>query len=204
MRTRPPLLALALVLLGVATASSPGCAHEDTVAPGLADVFFEGSASDEAWIALDEAPLTDDPGAAGWTFTPTRWARAGAAPTFTWSSSLAGGRHRRSTPVEPRSDDEPAKARLARGLSELLHPVAHAHLPPVTGTVYRLVFTIPGEAAPLRVFTTDRSYTPGGTAFAALNRATGPISLAFVHAYLADNRVMEGPFRLPPILLTPE
>jgi hypothetical protein len=182
----------------------PGCAHEDDVAPGLADVLFEGSASDEAWLAIDEAPVTEDPAGASWTFTPTRWSRAGTAPTFTWSSSLSGVRHRRAPHGLPPDGDASPGIRLARGFDALLVPVAHAHLPPITGQVYRLIFTIPGEGAPLRVLTTDPSFTPGAAALTSLNRATGPVALELVHTYLVGNRVMEGPYRLPPIALTVE
>jgi hypothetical protein len=203
MRPRSRLL-FAFSLTFFAAALWPGCAHEDDVDPSLADVLFEGSASDEAWLAIDEAPVTADPAGASWTFTPTTWARTGAAPTFTWSSSLPGVHRRRAPRALPPGDRTDDVSRFARDFRTFLVPVAHAHLPPVTGNVYRLIFTIPGAGAPLRVLTTDRSFTPGGAAFASLNRATGPISLELVHTYLLDNRVMEGPYRLPAITLTAE
>jgi hypothetical protein len=203
MRTRPRLL-FAFATLTLAAALWPGCAHDEDVDPSLADVLFEGSASDEAWLAIDEAPLTDDPAGASWTFTPTRWSRTGAAPTFTWMSSLAGVHRRRAPDVAPALRETRRHDALARGFAELLVPVAHAHLPPVTGSVYRLIFTIPGEPKPLRVLTTDRSFTPGSAALASLHRATGPIALELVHTFLVDNRVMEGPYRVPTLSLTVE
>jgi len=203
MRPRPRLL-FVFAALTLSALLWPGCAHDEDVDPSLADVIFEGSASDEAWLAIDEAPTTDDPTGASWTFTPTRWSRTGAAPTFTWMSALPGVHRRRTPNVTPARRESHTRDALAHGLAQFLFPVAHAHLPPVTGNVYRLVFTIPGNAAPLRVLTTDRSFTPGSAAFASLNRATGPITLELVHTYLLTNRVMEGPYRIPAITLTAE
>ena len=136
------------------------------------------------------------------SLAPTTFVRAGTAPSFSWVRVAAARRQRRTLPAEPH-DERPVE-HFARGLAEFLHPVAHAHLPPVSGDVYRLVFTIPGDAAPLRIFTTDPSYTPAGSAFTKLAATTGPISLELVRTYLMDNRVMEGPFRLPTITITAE
>jgi len=177
---------------------SPGC-DEGTI-PGIEDVIFEGAASDEAWVAISEATPTDD--TSSWLFAPTSFARAAAAPSFAWSRVAAARRQRRTPPVEPQAE-RPIE-HFARGLGEFLHPVAHAHLPPVSGDVYRLVFTIPGDAAPLRLLTTDPNYTPAGAAFTKLAATTGPSSLELVRTYLMDNRVMEGPFRLPTITITAE
>ncbi len=189
-----------VIALGMATASaSVGC-DQGTAPPTIDDVIFEGAASDEAWVAVDEATPTDD--TSGWLFAPTRFARAATPPSFTWARPEGARRQRRTPPFEPHA--EPPIEHFARGLAELLHPVAHAHLPPVSGDVYRLIFTIPGDAAPLRIFTTDPSYTPAGSAFTKLAATTGPISLELVRAYLMDNRVMEGPFRLPTISITAE
>lgn len=117
---------------------------------------------------------------------------------------MPGVRRRHTPRALPQGGGTGGASRFSRDFRAFLVPIAHAHLPPVTGSVYRLIFTIPGESAPLRVLTTDRSFTPGGASFASLNRATGPIALELVHAYLVDNRVMEGPYRLPAITLTAE
>lgn len=195
-----PLIALGLV---IATASL-GCGDDAPPEPNLDDVLFEGLASDEAWLAVAEASLTPDPAGAGWLFAPTTFTRSGTPPTFTWTAAPPGVHAPAHSPLhDPRRAEEPRES-FARGLRELLHPVAHAHLPPVTGDVYRLVFTVPGAATPLRVLTTDSTFTPGGAAFTKLASATGPISLDFVHAYLMSGHVMEGPFSLPPITITPE
>lgn len=189
-----------VVALGMAAASvSIGC-DEGSTTPGIDDVIFEGAASDEAWVAIDEATPTDD--TSGWLFAPRSFARAATPPSFTWSRPAAARRQRRTLPVEPQ--EEGPIEHFARGLAELLHPVARAHLPPVSGDVYRLVFTIQGDAAPLRILTTDPNYTPAGSAFTKLAATTGPISLELVRTYLMDNRVMEGPFRLPTISITAE
>jgi hypothetical protein len=187
------------VIALVAASASIGC-DEGTTPPTIDDVIYEGVASDEAWVAIAEATPTDD--SSGWLFAPTSFARAATPPSFTWSRPAGARRQRRTPPLE-QHDERPIE-HFARGLAEFLHPVAHAHLPPVSGDVYRLVFTIPGDAAPLRVLTTDPSYTPAGSAFTKLGATTGPISLELVRTYLMDNRVMEGPFRLPTITITAE
>jgi hypothetical protein len=196
------VLAAALGL--VAGFAVPGCGEEEVAPPSLADVLFEGSASDEAWLAIAEAAVSDDPAGASWVFTPSTFTRSGTPPTFTWTDAAPGVHGPRRGPARLPPRQERPTERFARGLAELLHPVAHAHLPPVTGTVYRLIFSVPGQSAPLRVLTTDRSFTPGGAAFTKLASATGPISLELVHTYLMENRVMEGPYRLPILTITPE
>ena len=196
------LLVIALGL--VAAAAAHGCSEDAPPAANLDDVIFEGLASDEAWLTIAEATVTDDPSGASWLFAPTTFMRSGAAPTFTWTAALPGVRGPRRSPARSLPRDEGSLELFARGLGDLVHPVAHAHLPPVTGDVYRLIFTVPGQPTPLRVLTTDRTFTPGGAALTKLAAATGPISLDFVRAYLMQGRVMEGPFRLPTITITPE
>lgn len=189
-----------VVALGMAAAwVSIGC-DEGTTTPGIDDVIFEGAASDEAWVAISEATPTDD--TSGWLFAPTSFALEASPPSFSWTRVSIARPQRRTVPVEPQA--ERTIEHFARGLGEFLHPVAHAHLPPVSGDVYRLVFTIPGDATPLRILTTDPSFTPAGSAFTKLAATTGPISLELVRTYLMDNRVMEGPFRLRTITITAE
>lgn len=204
MRLRSAAVLFVLAASLATAAAAAGCGDDGAPVANLDDVIFEGAASDEAWVAVAEAATSPDPSGAGWVFAPTSFLRSGTTPTFTWTPPAPGVHGPRRTPSRTPAFDEQPLDYFARGLSEFVHPVAHAHLPPVTGDVYRLIFTVPDQPTPLRVLTTDHSYSPGGTAFAKLASATGPISLELVHAYLMQGRVMEGPYRLPEILIVPE
>lgn len=161
---------------------SSACASDPT-APS--DVIYEAGATDEAWSTIDAvAPTVDDALAPRLTGPTSPLARGGAAPTFWWTGGAVGdGSATRAPTREP----------WQRVVQRELFPVAHAHEPPVTGAMYRLVIDVPG-AAPIRVLTGATSYVPSADAWARIHAATAPIEVELLGAYLQTGRLQEGPY----------
>jgi hypothetical protein len=170
----------------VAWTAMPGC-PEHPAAP--ADVIYEGAASDEAWIVLAEATVMDAPAPATWTFAPESFG-IDETPTFAWTVPDVSASSSRRKALSSRTTASAAAWRTIVGPA-----VARAHLPPITGDIHRLVLAPPGAAA-IRVLTTLPRYTPSGDALTRLRASPGPIGVELVHAYLVDNRILEGPTRI--------
>ncbi|MBL8953644.1 MAG: hypothetical protein JNK82_22910 [Myxococcaceae bacterium] len=156
---------------------------------------YEGVASDEAYLSLidGEARATAD-AMKGPVFTLTDGMELSAdpPPTFRWSSTLALSKPGAPGPRKP--------SPWWRGLfiSE-----AYAHLPPVTGVTYWLKFAVPGEKCPIELMTTRTEYTPNADLWAKLKGGTGARSITGIAAYLTENRITEGPFKMPaPVTFT--
>ena len=71
--------------------------------------------------------------------------------------------------------------------------IARAHLPPVTGAVFRVVLNL-GAGEPVRALTKATSWTPDEATWSRIVAASGPIGVELVGTYLDSNRVTEGPF----------
>ncbi|WP_437606012.1 hypothetical protein WMF20_33855 [Sorangium sp. So ce834] len=214
--SRTPILHRAVLVPALAALASAAmyvgaCGHEDTPAlPELADVIFEGGATDEALDALlavdpkDEpsqgtvfdAPEdgTSVPGDAAPELTfhvagAARWTAPGAAPAL----GFAGAR-----PGAPAAGASPWAE-----LGALLGPVraAQAHGMPINGRAYFLVFSTSGREGLLRVFTTKLSYTPDAAAWDKLRAAGGPITVSVLNAVFENNRIVQGggPFAGEPV-----
>lgn len=182
----------------LATAALAAC--DDHAGPTINDPCGEpaygGAASDEAWLSIVDAEKNTqaDDAHAATIMAPAEGQvlPATSPPTFAWTSPLsaarlpdgkASGAHARPTPWWRRA-------------RSLFVGTAHAHLPPVTGTVHYLKIAIPGAACPVRAFTTLSSWTPDAAAWSKLTAAAGQtLTLEIVSAYLRDNRVTEGPYR---------
>lgn len=180
MRRALLFLALAPAVLGVCAGA---CSADAPTAPE--DVIYQGIATDEAWLEIaDHPPVTDDAMAPRLT-APTTISSTADAPTFVWDGGAVASAWPRRAPRQTRF-----------AWSELFGPGhARAHSPPVNGALYRLVFTIPGDPAPVRVLTGLTSYTPIAAIWDRTKVATGPLSVELVGAYLTEGRITEGPFR---------
>ncbi|WP_437934858.1 hypothetical protein [Sorangium sp. So ce341] len=211
----PALAALASAAMYVG-ACGHGHDHEDTeVLPALADVIYEGGATDEALDALLAADPKDEPsqgtvfdapedGAAvpgdaapALTFHvagAARWTAPGAAPAL----GVAG-----AWPGVPEAGAPAAGASPWAELGALLGPVraARAHGMPINGRAYFLVFSTAEREGLLRVFTTKLSYTPDAAAWDKLRAAGGPITVSVLNAVFENNRIVQGggPFTGEPV-----
>lgn len=174
------------VLLSLVLASS-ACGHDHDEASAPAGVLYEGDSTDEAWVAIDEAPLVTNDDQAPRLTAPTSIDRTlTVPPAFSWTSGALASLERRS----------PARRQLARTSffgALIAPPVARAHLPPVTGDQYRLVLSL-GSGDPIRVLTGMTTWTPNENAWSRIVAAPGPITLELVGAYLMSGRVTEGPY----------
>lgn len=164
---------------------SAGCSEDDGIErnDSPANVVYENGGTDEAWVTLAEAgwdPVT----ANALTLTaPSAIRREGAAPTFTWSQALAA-RGRAHTP----------ETSFAWRFEDLFISRAKAHLPPVTGDIYRVDIEAGDEV--IRVLTGATSYTPDEEAWATIKQASR-VRVSLTYAYFINGRITTGPFVAP-------
>ncbi len=162
---------------------------------------YEGRASDEAHLTMVDAEsraTADADKAPKFTLTDATELPSASLPTFRWSSSIASQR-----PLSPRRGEGQGEGRKAPWWRGLLISEAYAHLPPVTGVIFWLRFTVPGEQCPVEVLTTKTDYTPTQEVWTKLKSGTGARSLTGQSAYLTENRITEGPFKTPgPVTFT--
>lgn len=155
---------------------------------------YQGAGSDEAWLSLldAEAKATVDPAKSVAFTTPKDGATLGTAeaPVFAWSSSLVASRGALPAPAfTPPSAWERARA--------LLLPSAWAHLPPVTGPIFFVRIRVPGRSCPVELISTLKSWQLGEEAFGILKGSAGKeLTVEALSAYLVQNRVTEGPFKV--------
>jgi hypothetical protein len=206
-----------LMLIPFACGAIYGCIHteEAELPAGLADVLFEGTATDEAMVALgsalDQASAAENPARAPVLDMPTAsMLPKGAIPTFTWHAG--GGVY--FMPQEGVTPEvAPTLWRLPEstsafhsGLAEFLGPVksARAHGDPLVGPATFLTFSTATNAKVVRVFTTLTSYTPGQTEWDKLVAANAEITLSLIGADFDNNRIADsgGPFQGTKFLFT--
>lgn len=160
------------------------------------DPAYGGVASDEAYLtmvdAFDKVAVNDDQAPS--VTLPEDGAvieKNGDAPTFAWTSPLSAS----LGPSWPQPSSRRRSPSLLDGLSSLLLPVAHAHLPPVTGDLYLAEVAVSGRDCPVRGLTTDLDWLLDDASWAALQDADSPdMTLRVVSAFLVENRISEGPF----------
>src|SRR5688572_17224604 len=155
---------------------------------------YEGKASDEAWFSLidGEASATADAMKAP-VLDVADGAQLPSMPinTFRWTSTLMV-----SAPKAPvYAPTRPLPER--QWWRELLIGEAWAHLPPVTGVIYWFKFTVPGEQCPVELVSTRTEWTPTPEIWTKLTSGSGPRTVNAQSAYLTENRITEGPFKLP-------
>jgi hypothetical protein len=204
-----PTRSFAAVLCACSTALLAACDGSETPEE-IADVVYEGGATDEALEALLEGTVKDDPA---------------EAAVFTWPAD--GEKLLKSNPVSfcvrigpaegAGASVAPTDVRLGaasdtpRWLGVLpatvafpvfaLPQTALAHGTPINGRAYLFVFSTVDDPALLRVFTTSPDYIPDDAALAKLHAVTDKIEVEVTNAIFEENRIPAdaGPFKGVPI-----
>ncbi|WP_338873461.1 hypothetical protein [Myxococcus stipitatus] len=170
---------------------------DDKSEPTCGEPLYGGDASDEAWRALvdAEARATANADATRLT-TPqsgTSYESTAAPPRWSWSSTLASAQPR--PPAAPSVFDT-ARSMLAH-VGDWILPAAHAHLPPFTGDIYWVRVTVPGRTCPVEMLTSNLDWQLDAATWDTLKASAGQeLSVQVISAYLLQNRVTEGPYRL--------
>jgi hypothetical protein len=192
MRTLKTLGAAALLLTLVGCDSEPECGEP----------LYAANATDEAWHGLvDALKKAPDTSRAVTLLSPTEgqvYTGADAAPRWEWSepssSVLEQGGTKGMLALQARP--RPSRSVLS-WVGELLVPTAHAHLPPYTGDLYLVEVSIPGRTCPVRVLTSELAWQLDTESWDTLREAAGKdLTVQVTSAYLSQNRVTEGPFRM--------
>ncbi|WP_224244935.1 hypothetical protein [Hyalangium gracile] len=186
--------ASALLLL---TSACDGNEEEPTK---CGEPLYGGSATDEAWMTMVDAQKKPmDASRAVTLMTPsegeTLTANA-APPLISWTSPLRASLERHQPGRLARAFPRRSPGPLA-WLGELLVPTAEAHLPPYTGDIYLVQVTVPGRECPLEVLTSELSWQMDAASWSTIAGANGQeLSIQVTSAYLQENRLKEGPFRM--------
>lgn len=163
-------LASAALSFGAACGSGgPDQTGEEPKDPALADVIYQGDASEKPLKALlAKAPKDDPEKGAEIDYPPNdTLIPPTPIPTFTWHPRGATAVRQRLELLPPALAPHAPRERTAFAgfvgpLRELLGPerAAHAEEASMQGSGYFLVFSTDTEPKVLRVFTTKTSYTP--------------------------------------------
>jgi hypothetical protein len=191
MRVLKTLGATALLLTGVGCESEPEC-----------EPLYAANATDEAWHGLEDAlQKAPDSSRAVTLLSPSEgqvYTGADAAPQWEWSSPLSsvleqgGTKGRLALQARPRTGPS-----VLSWVGELLIPTAHAHLPPYTGDLYLVEVSVPGRTCPVRVLTSELAWQLDTESWNTLREAAGnALTMQVTSAYMVQNRVTEGPFRM--------
>lgn len=153
--------------------------HDDDAPPneGIADVIYEGGATDEALEALLAATAVDEPAQAAVVDEPSDGAMLEAATpgTVAWHIGAAAT----GAPIPK-------------------------HGTPVNGRAYFLTFESAGGDRLARVFTADLTYAPSAEVWGRFADSGGPVTLEIVNAVFEDNLIPNdaGPFAGVPSTFT--
>ncbi len=152
-----------------------GCSSNkaDGVSVGGANVVYEAGATDEALVAMGGRQVADGKAIAVETPQPAQMLSPGQA--IVWA--------------EP--EEREAKS-LWFDLGRVFIGTAKAHGAPVNGMAYLVEVSAAGSSPFLRVFTTQRNYTPAADVLTAMKGAEAPLSVRIVGAVFEDNRIPEG------------
>ncbi len=173
-------------------ASLSACHDEVVVDDACGEPAYGGKATDEAWLTiLDGYDLAKPSADAATLVSPTNDAvLTGDPEAIVWTTPLDSAMLPPGGYTEPSFIDQTAAVFAA-----LFTSPARAHLPPVNGDIHYLELKVPGESCAIRALTTDETWTPTDEAW-ELMRGKGPITLTLTSAFLANNRITEGPFRV--------
>jgi hypothetical protein len=169
--------------------------------PKCGEPFYGGSATDESWMTMVDAQKKSADSSKAVTVT---WPAEGEVqsqnnppPKITWTSPLRASLMR-DTPGKLAQAPSPRRSRsVLSWLGELLVPTAEAHLPPYTGDIYWVQITVPGRECPVEMLTTDLSWQLDDATWAPLAEPTTQgLSIQITSAYLQENRLKEGPFKM--------
>jgi hypothetical protein len=182
----------ALLLLGSA------CGKEEEQTCG--EPLYGGSATDEAWMTMVDAQKKAADASKAVTVTAPAEGEVHPAntppPRLSWTSPLRASLERDTPGRLALASPRPSRGPLA-WLGELLVPTAEAHLPPFTGDIYLVQVTVPGRECPVQVLTSELSWQVDEDSWATMAGAKDqPLSVQIASAYLQDNRLKEGPFRM--------
>jgi hypothetical protein len=168
--------------------------------PALADVIYEGGASEQPLKALLAVTPKDDPQRGAEIDNPPdkTLLPPSPIPTFQWHPRGATAARepfelgpQALLPREPR--ERSALGRLVGPLKELLGPEREARAEqaptPMDGTGYFLVFSTDMKPKVLRVFTTKTSYTPDAKAWDTLSSLQDWTTLSILTASFSDNQL---------------
>ena len=163
--------------------------------------LYAANATDEAWHGLvDAMKRPPDSSRAVDLLSPTQgqvYTADAAAPRWEWSSPLASRERGNSEGMLAlQARPRPGRSVLA-WVGELLVPTAHAHLPPYTGDLYLVEVSVPGRTCPVRVLTSELAWQLDTESWSTLREAAGKeLTVQVTSAYLEQNRVTEGPYRM--------
>ncbi|WNG40904.1 hypothetical protein F0U61_49835 [Archangium violaceum] len=164
--------------------------------------LYGGGATDEAWHAMvDVKTKPIDSSRAVTLLSPSEgevYAADAAPPTWQWTPLEASlSRPHAQGALAFQAAPRPSRSFTA-WLGELLVPTAHAHLPPYTGDLYWVEISTPGAECPVaQVLTSELSWQLDANTWAELGKHAGKdLSVQVMSAYLVQNRVTEGPYRL--------
>jgi hypothetical protein len=169
-----------------------GCGQDEH---GVEGVLFEGSATDETWHSLEDANLTESEADTPHLLTPTSISRTDPPPRFTWDGGALAQRPALKDRGRPRQGTHGFE------LERLFTSVAKAHLPPVSGPVYRLHISSPG-ATDIWVVTTVQEHTPPVRLWNSIRESEGPVTIDLVGALFNLGIIEDGPYVSPtPVVL---
>lgn len=179
---------------------STGC---DNTGTECGEPLYGGRATDEAWRTMVDAqkrPL--DTSRAVTLLSPTAdetYAADAAPPRWSWTSPLRASWERPSSSGMLAQAHRRTPPGVLAWLGELLIPTAEAHLPPYTGDIYFVQVAVPGRQCPVELLTSELEWQLDAETWKTLGEAAGQdLTLQVTSAYLKDNQVTEGPFRLDP------
>lgn len=160
----------------------------------LADVIYEGGATDEALEALIAAGATSDAAQGTRFLTPAAGAVLDPSTpvAFTWAVGQTSASAPEASPRgRGRSRARVSPSLVERAVGSLFGVrTAHAHGTPIDGRAYFLVFRTESNPRLLRVFTTRLEYTPSAEAWAKLTgEGGGAITAEITGAIFEQNRI---------------
>jgi hypothetical protein len=169
-------------------------------APKCGEPLYGGTATDEAWMTMVDAQKKPPDSSRAVTVTSPAdgetYAASAAPPLLSWTSPLRASLERETPSRLARAFPRRARGPLA-WLGELLVPTAEAHLPPYTGDIYLVEVTVPGRECSLQVLTSELSWQMDAASWNTVAGANGQdLSLQVTSAYLQENRLKEGPYRM--------
>lgn len=173
---------------------------KDEEEPKCGAPLYGGSATDEAWMTMVDAQKKSADSSRAVTVT---WPHEGEyhslnnpPPAITWTSPLRASLVR-DTPGKLAQASPQRSRGVLSWLGELLIPTAEAHLPPYTGDIYWVQISVPGRECPVEMLTSELSWQLDADTWSPLSEPTTQgLSLQITSAYLQENRLKEGPFKM--------
>jgi hypothetical protein len=188
-----------LSLACLAALALTACSKETATA--CDEPLYGGKATDEAWHSMVDASSkpTDSSRAVTVTSPTPGQVYAATDPAPAWAWTLPQATLRRPGALTPRHTAPTPRSSLAR-LGEWILPSAEAHLAPFTGELFWVQVFTPGATCPVaQMLTSDQSWQLDEDSWAALGTHAGEtLSVQVTRAYLVENDITEGPYKLDP------